>query len=134
MPIHLFLAHFPVVLFVVGAGIDAAGAAVGDGARRRLGGQLLIAGALAALLVFFTGQGALSALLMRERPSPELLEAHTQWGGAGVWALVGAGALRAAWRNQLGGTRGWINLAVALAAAALCIAITLSGSAIQHGA
>lgn len=134
MPVHLFLAHFPVVLFLLGAGLDLAGVMAGSAERRRQAGHLLVLGALAALLVFFTGQDALASLLMRERPDPDVLDVHTQWGGAGVWALVGAGALRAAWRTQLAGPRGWINLGSAVAAAALAIAITLSGSAIQHGA
>jgi uncharacterized membrane protein len=44
VPLHLFVAHFPVVLFLVGAGADLLGAAMGSASTRRAAGTLLILG------------------------------------------------------------------------------------------
>lgn len=135
MPAHLFLIHFPVALVVVGAMLDVIGALGGRPDARRWGGAFLIMGAAAALLAFWTGQAALDHLAGGAPllGSP-VVEAHTQWGGAGVWPLAGAGMLRAAWRSRLDGLHGWVNLAAAVVAALLVVAITLSGTAIRHGA
>lgn len=133
MPAHLLIVHFPIALVVVGAMVDAVGTLAGRREVRRWGGTLLMLGAAAALLAFWTGQGALDRLgggaSLHASPT---LEAHTQWGGAGVWPLAAAGMLRAAWRSRLDGPYGWANLAVAVLAAALVVAITLSGTAIRH--
>jgi len=134
LPAHLFVVHFPVALVVTGALLDALGALGGRAEARRWGGILLMIGGGAALLAFWTGQGALDRLGggVALLASP-VVEAHTQWGGAGVWPLAGAGMLRAAWRSRLDGAYGWANLAAALVAALLAVAITLSGVAIRHG-
>ena len=131
MPVHLFIVHFPVALVLAAAGTELAGVALGSAALRRGAGHLLIAGALAAFLSFFTGSGALSALLSTTPLNPAA-DAHAQWGGAGVWGVCGAGVLRLLWRRRLDGVYGWANLAVVLAASALVTAITLSGMAIRH--
>lgn len=133
MPAHLFLAHFPLALLVVGAAADAVGVAVGSMPVRRWAGVLLMLGAAAALLAFLTGSGALSDLLGRVPPGHPRIEAHTQWGGAGIWLLVGTGMLRAVWREHLSGPRGWVCLAAALVSALLVVAVSLSGTAISHG-
>lgn len=133
MTAHLFIAHFPVALITVGAAADVLGAATRREGLRRAAGWLLVLGAAAALLAFFTGQGAYGAALSRVDPGSPRLEAHTQWGGAGVWALAAAGGLRLAWRERLEGAPGWITLALAVVSAALVIAISLSGTAISHG-
>ena len=133
MPAHLFLAHFPVALILVGAAADAAGATLRDERLRRFAGALLLLGAGFALLSFFTGQNALSLALMRVGPADERVGLHTQWGGAGVWGLAAAAVLRGFWMKRLDGWRGWAALAAALASAALVVAITLTGSAIAHG-
>lgn len=133
MPAHLILIHFPVALLVTGAAADLAGAATGRAGLRRGAGWLLLLGALAALLAFFTGQGALQAALGRVSPADTRLEAHTQWGAVGTWALVGAGFLRAVWRDRLSGVHGWVTLAAGVLSALLAVAITLSGHAISHG-
>jgi uncharacterized membrane protein len=75
MPLHLFVVHFPVALFLVGAGADLLSAARNSTATRRMAG----------------------------------------------------------WRDRLEGPFGWANLAAALLASTLAIAITLSGTAISHG-
>jgi uncharacterized membrane protein len=133
MNAHLFIAHFPIALLVVGAGADLIGAAAGNPDLRRMAGTLLILGTLGALLSFMTGEGALLSALERIRPGDTALEVHTQWGAVGVWGLMIAGGLRVLWRNRLEGARGWIALAVALASAALVVMIGLSGTAIAHG-
>ena len=69
---HLFLAHFPVVLFVVGAGLDLFGVALGNRDARRWAGSLVILGALAALGLAF--ESALSARIFPPIPArwPEI--------------------------------------------------------------
>ena len=133
MPAHVFLAHFPVALILVGAAADVVGAVLRSEAVRRFAGVLLVLGGASAFLAFFTGGGALSAALARVPPGDPRLEAHQQWGAAGAWLLIGASGLRLAWRRSLDRARGWIALAAALAAAAVVTGIALSGSAISHG-
>lgn len=133
MPAHLFIAHFPVALVVCGAAADLGGAVLRSERARAFAGVLLMLGGASAFLAFLTGGGALSAALSRVSPVDPRLEAHQQWGAAGVWLLLGAAALRAAWRRRLDGARGWIALAAALATAAVVTGIALSGGAISHG-
>lgn len=134
-PAHLFWAHFPVVLLVVGAGADLWGALLRREGIRRWAGALLVLGGAAALAAVLTGPGALEAALPRlgvVGPAADRVEAHTRWGGAGVWVLAGAAALRAAWRNRLDGTHGWLLAAAALASALVALGITASGIRIAH--
>ena len=133
MPLHLFVVHFPVALFVVAAVTDAFGAATENLAIRRGAGALLILGGVLTLLAFLTGQDALQAVIERFPIGSTRLEAHTQWGAVGTWVLGGLALLRALWRDRLDGPYGWVNLAAALLAGAVVIGITLSGSAISHG-
>jgi len=109
------------------------GGGAGGGGLRRAGGVLLIAGSAAALLTFLTGQGALMFAAARIGAGNPHVEAHTQWGGAGVWLLVALGFVRAVWRDRLEGVHGWALLAAALASAALVTMIVASGLAISHG-
>lgn len=132
MPIHLFIAHFPVALLLTGAAADVVGALLGRPRVRAFAGVLLVMGGAAAFVAFITGGGALAGALARIPPGDPRLEAHPQWGAAGVWLLVGAAGLRAAWRRRLDGARGWIALAAALASAAVVTGIALSGAAISH--
>ena len=133
MTVHVWLAHFPVALIVVGAAADVVGAATGRQGLRKGAGALLMLGAAAALLTFLTGQGALMAAGARIGAANPHVEAHTQWGGAGVWPLVVLGFLRAAWRNRFDGVYGWALVAAAVASAVLVVAIVASGLAIAHG-
>jgi uncharacterized membrane protein len=133
MPLHLFIAHFPVALLLAGAAADVGGAVLGSERTRAFAGVLLIAGGASAFLAFLTGGGALSAALSRVPPGDPRLDAHQQWGAAGVWLLLGAAGLRLAWRRRLDGPRGWIALAAALASAAVVTGIATSGAAISHG-
>jgi uncharacterized membrane protein len=133
MPLHLFLAHFPVALLLAGAAADVGGAVLRSERTRSFAGVLLIAGGASAFLAFLTGGGALSAVLARVDPGDPRLEVHQQWGAAGVWLLLGAAGLRLAWRRRLDGIRGWIALAAALASAAVVTGIALSGAAVSHG-
>lgn len=133
MPPHLFVVHFPVALLLAGAAADVGGAALHSQRVRAFAGVLLVLGGASALLAFLTGGGALSAALARVPPGDPRLEAHQQWGAAGVWLLAGAAGLRLAWARTLHGARGWVALAAALGSAALVTAITLSGTAIRHG-
>ena len=133
MNAHLFLAHFPVALILVGAAADLAGALAGRERVREFAGALLILGGAFALLAFFTGGGALAEAMTRVPPGDPRLEAHPQWGAVGTWVLVGGAGLRAAWRRSLAGARGWVLLAVALASAAVVAGIAVSGHAIAHG-
>ena len=132
MPLHLFLAHFPVALVLAGAAADLGGAVLRSGRTRRFAGVLLIAGGASAFLAFLTGGGALSAALSRIPPGDPRLEAHQQWGAAGIWLLLGAAGLRLAWRRRLDGIHGWIALAAALASAAVIMGTVMSGAAISH--
>lgn len=86
-----------------------------------------------ALLAFFTGQGALDLAREQYPVGSPRIEAHTQWGAVGTWALGGLALLRALWRDRLNGVYGWTNLAAAVLAGVLVVGITLSGSAISHG-
>ncbi|HEU0053467.1 MAG TPA: DUF2231 domain-containing protein, partial [Longimicrobium sp.] len=88
VPAHLWLAHFPVALLLVGAAADAAGAALRDPRVRRFATVLLVLGAALAVAAFLAGQGALFRVQGRLAPGDPRLDAHTQWGGAGVWALA----------------------------------------------
>lgn len=133
MSLHLFLAHFPVALFVMGFAFDLFGAATGNREARRWAGVLVILGALSSFGAFFTGGGATGELLGRGYRDFARLEEHSQWGGAGVWPLMIVGGLRAAWWGRLEGGYGWANLALAALAALLVTAISLSGTAIMHG-
>jgi uncharacterized membrane protein len=130
---HLYLAHFPFVLVLLGAGADLAGTLAGNERVRGFAGALLILGGLFALLAFFTGGGALAEAAGRFPPGDPRLEAHPQWGAVGTWALVGGAGLRAAWRRSLHGARGWVLLAVALASAAVVTGIAVTGMRIAHG-
>jgi uncharacterized membrane protein len=133
VPVHLFVAHVPYTLILAGAGLDLFGMVTRDARHRRLGGALLIAGSLAALAAFFTGQAALGYAFARPGADHMRIEAHTLWCGAAVWLIAVGGGLRAAWRNRLDGAHGWINLAAAMASALLIIGITHSGLRIAHG-
>lgn len=69
MPLHLFVAHFPVVLFLVGAGADLLGAAMGSASTRRAAGALLILGGVLALLAAAVVTGiTLSGSAISHRP------------------------------------------------------------------
>ncbi|HEU4562970.1 MAG TPA: DUF2231 domain-containing protein [Longimicrobium sp.] len=133
MTVHVWLAHFPVALIVVGAVADVIGVATGRQGLRKGAGALLVLGAAAALLTFLTGQGALMAAGARIGAANRYVEAHTQWGGAGVWPLAILGGLRFVWRNQFDGLRGWVLLAGAIVSAALVVGVVASGLAIAHG-
>ncbi|HET7234039.1 MAG TPA: DUF2231 domain-containing protein [Longimicrobium sp.] len=133
MTAHVWLAHFPVALIVTGAAADVLGAVTKRPGFRTVAGALLMLGAAAALLSFLTGQGALMAAAARIGPANPHVEAHTQWGGAGVWPLAASGLLRVAWRDRVDGIHGWVLLAAAVVSAALVLAIVASGVAISHG-
>jgi uncharacterized membrane protein len=131
--LHLTLVHFPIALLVVGAGMDLIGAAMDREPIRRLAGVLLMLGAGAAVLAFLTGQDAADRTVGRIHPTDPRLDLHAQWGAVGSWALAGAGVLRGMWKDRLSGTYGWINVGIALVAAALVVAIGLTGTEISHG-
>jgi uncharacterized membrane protein len=133
MNAHLFLAHFPVALVLVGAAADLGGALSGREPVRAFAGVLLMVGGATALLAFFTGGGALADAVARVPPGDPRLDAHPQWGAVGTWVLVGGAALRAAWRRSLHGWRGWVLLGAALASAAVVTGIAATGHAIAHG-
>lgn len=133
VPAHAFLAHFPVALVVTGAAGDALGAILGRQGLRRAAGALLVLGAAAAVLTFFTGDVASFATPRHLGTDHPLAEAHTQWAVSGLWPIAGGGALRLAWRERLDGWHGGLLLAIALASAALVIAIALSGAALAYG-
>jgi uncharacterized membrane protein len=133
MTAHLFVSHFPVALLTTGAAADLAGTALRNPDVRRFASALLVLGAAAALLAFFTGQGAVHEVLGRVSPVDPRLEMHARWGGAGVWVLAAAGALRAMWWKRLEGPRGWAALAAALASAGVVGAMAYTGAAISHG-
>lgn len=134
MTAHVWLAHFPAALIVTGATADVLGAATRRPGLRATAGALLVLGAAAALASFLTGQGALMAAAARIGAANPHVEAHTQWGGAGVWPLAALGLLRFAWRKRLDGVHGWALLAAAIVSAALVLAIVASGLRIAHGA
>lgn len=131
MTAHHWLVHFPVALLVVGAAADAVGALAGSDRSRYWATPLLVAGSAAALLAFFTGQGAM--LMMQGRAAADgAVATHAQWGGAAVWPIAASGALRLAWRTRLAGPRGWLLLGLAGLAATLAILVSRSGMAIGH--
>lgn len=132
MPLHLFIVHFPVTLLVLGAAADLAGALGRSPALRRGAGWLIILGAVSALLAFATGGAALSYLLMTEPGRVAGADVHAQWGSVGLWVAGATGLVRALWRHRLGGPHGLVHLALAVAAGAVAIGATLSGTAIRH--
>lgn len=134
MTAHLFITHFPVTLLLLGALADLGGLALADRALRMRAGQLIIIGGIAAFLAFVTGEGAKIAVISTAQVDIVRIASHEQWGSVGTWALIGVALLRTLWRGQLDGPRGWANAAVAVLAAALVIAITVTGSFIRHGA
>lgn len=131
MTAHHWIVHFPVALLLAGATADLAGALVRDPAPRRWATPLLVLGAAAALLAFLTGQGALLMMPGGEAAGPAL-EAHTQWGGSGIWPIAAAGGLRLAWRRRLEGPHGWALLGVALVSALVAVLISSSGMGLAH--
>lgn len=133
MNAHLFIIHFPVALIVLGAAAELAGVGLGDRALRVRAGQLLIIGGIAAFLAFVTGEGAKLAAINSGELDLLRLTAHEQWASVGAWALLGAAVARAMWRHTFEGAMGWVNLAIAMTAAALVVAITLSGTVVRHG-
>lgn len=133
MPLHLFLVHFPVALLVTGAAADLAGALMRNERVRAWAGVLLVLGGAAAFAAFLTGGDALARALARVPPGDPRLEAHAQWGGAGVWVLAGGAVLRGLWMRKLDGVQGWVLLGVSLVSAVVVVLISLSGSAISHG-
>lgn len=133
MPLHLFIVHFPVALLVTGAAADLAGALTRNERVRAWAGWLLVLGGAMAFAAFLTGGDAMARAMVRIPPGDPRLEAHAQWGGAGVWLLAGGAVLRATWRHRLEGAQGWLLLGVALVSAAAVVSISLSGTAIAHG-
>jgi uncharacterized membrane protein len=131
---HLYIAHAPYVLIVVGLLADLAGVATANQGLRRWAGSLLIAGGIIAFFAFFTGSGATGQALTRAAARHTQIEVHAQWGSIGAWLLLAAAVLRARWRRRLTGTTGWLALGAAALSAALVIGITLSGLAIAHRA
>jgi uncharacterized membrane protein len=132
MPLHLFIVHFPLALILVGAVADVIGSASGSERMRSWAGALLMIGSFTALLAFLTGAGATSIALSRPQPEFQLVATHSQWGGAAIWPIAGAGILRGLWRNRLQGIRGWVNLAAAVLSAFLVFMISATGVAISH--
>ena len=133
MPLHLFIVHFPVALLVTGAGADLVGALTRNERVRAWAGWLLVLGGVMAFAAFLTGGDAMARAMIRIPAGDPRLEAHAQWGGAGVWLLAGGAVLRALWRERLEGAQGWLLLGVALLSAAAAVSISLSGTAISHG-
>lgn len=132
MAVHLFIVHFPVSLLLFGALVDLAGLALNDRALRYRGGQLIIAGGVAAFLGFATGEGAKMIALNVPQIDIGRIATHEQWGSAGAWALLGVALLRTMWRNRLEGPLGWVNLALGLGGTALVIGITVTGTMVRH--
>jgi len=132
MAAHHWIVHFPLALLVTGAGADLVGVATRDERLRRWATPLLVLGAAAALLAFFTGQGAMM-MLQGGPASAEGVEAHTRWGATAVWPLALAGGLRLAWRRRLAGAHGWALLAAGLVSTILVVAIAGTGMAVGHG-
>ena len=133
MTAHLFIIHFPVTLLLIGALADLAGLGLADRALRMRAGQLIILGGVAAFLAFVTGEGAKIAAISTAQVDVSRVASHEQWGSVGTWALIGVALLRTLWRGHLDGPRGWVNALIAVVAAALVIAITVTGSFIRHG-
>lgn len=133
MAAHLFIIHFPVALILLGALADLAGLALNDRALRLRAGQLIIIGGIAAFLAFVTGEGAKIVVLNSPQIDVARIAAHEQWGSVGTWALLGTSIVRAMWRTRFDSWYGWANLVIGVGAAALVIAITLSGTFIRHG-
>lgn len=132
MPAHLYLAHAPIGLVVIGAGADLLGVLLGREELRRWASSLVILGGVAAVLAFFSGSGALATMALRSPVEAERVAHHTQWAGAGVWVVVLAALARLRWRRSLHGATGWAALAAVLLAAFVLIGITHSGIAINH--
>ncbi|HEX8392547.1 MAG TPA: DUF2231 domain-containing protein [Longimicrobium sp.] len=130
---HIFVAHFPVALIMVGALADVYGVGLKRKELRGFASSLLILGGAFVLMSFMTGQGALDAAMARTPQGSIAIESHQQWGAVGTWVVVGTAALRAAWRRSLDGARGYGLLAAALLAAAVVTGIAISGSTIAHG-
>lgn len=133
MPLHLFIVHFPVALIVTAAVLDLIGVALQDRSIRLWAGGFLIVGGFLAFLSFATGEGAKLAVLSSGEIDLMRLELHQQWGAVGAWGLLIAALLRGLWRNRTVGLFGWLNLLIVLAATALVIGITLSGTMVRHG-
>ena len=133
MAAHLFIVHFPVALLLFGALTDLGATAMGNNALRMRGGQLIIAGGIAAFLAFVTGEGAKIVALNTTEVDLAALATHEQWGSVATWALLGVAIVRAMWRNRFEGPIAWLHLGLAVAAAALVTFITLSGTAVRHG-
>jgi uncharacterized membrane protein len=133
MPLHIFLAHFPFALILVGAAADTIGTVLQKERIRVWAGSALMLGSFFAVLAFLTGQRAMSYVLSQPQPPYQLVADHSQWGGAGLWVLVGAGVLRGLWRRRLTGLHGWGLLALAILSAVLIVFISATGTAITHG-
>lgn len=133
MSLHLFVAHFPLALILLGAAADLVGAVFSNGRVRSWAGTLLMIGAAAAVLSFLSGARAMGVALSQPGADYELIAVHSQWGGAAVWPLAGAGVLRAIWRTRTSGIHGWGLLAASMISAFLIIQISLTGAAISHG-
>jgi uncharacterized membrane protein len=134
MNAHLFVVHFPVSLIVVATALDLLGVGMNDRSLREWGGRFLLAAAVAVFLAFATGEGARLAAMSTGAVDLPRMEVHQQWGSVGIWAVIGGALLRTLWRNRLSGLFGWLNLLILLGATALLIAISLSGTAVRHGA
>jgi uncharacterized membrane protein len=133
VPIHLYVAHAPLVLIVLGAVVDLLGVLTGKEQWRRWATPVLVIGAGAAVAAFATGQGAVAHAFARPSPRFAEIDVHAQLGGAAVWLLVVMGAVRVVWRRHTVGLYGWINLAAAVLAAMLVLFLTSTGLAIAHG-
>lgn len=133
MTAHIFLAHFPVALILIGALADLIAVTVRRPELRGFASSLLILGGACVLLSFLTGQSALDGIAARQPSGSMAIEAHQQWGAVGSWVVAASSGLRAMWRKQLDGPRGWALLVAAQVAALIVIGIATSGAAISHG-
>jgi uncharacterized membrane protein len=134
LPTHLYIAHAPIGLVVLGAGADLLGVLLRREDLRRWASSLVILGGAGAVLAFLTGSGALATMALRSSLEAERVAHHTQWASVGVWVVALATLARLRWRRALNGGTGWAALAAAIMAAAVMIGIMLSGMAINHAA
>lgn len=134
MSLHLFVIHFPVAFLVLATFADVAGIGLGDRDLREWAWRLLLLGAVASFIAIGTGDGARLNAAVTGPLDPARFATHEMWGGAGIWAVAAAALLRTLWRHRGGVLFTWLNLLLLLAAMAVVVGITITGTLVRHAA
>ncbi|HXZ93490.1 MAG TPA: DUF2231 domain-containing protein [Burkholderiales bacterium] len=138
--VHPMIVHFPIVLFLIGSGLELLVLARGGDLARRAClantalAAIILAAAGAAVAAFFGDIAFDHAVGVGFPRAP--LERHADFGYTTMWLLIAYAAfyLLAWWRGlRLSGGRGWAWFAASLAGVALVLTTAYFGGDLVYG-